>query len=241
MGDGMADTQYLTCSVCGGTQFRAGPVIWPELAAEWQLSDPERAYVDRQQGCGCMACGANLRIIALTNAVRAFVGTPRTLMQAIMQGELRHLRVLDCNGADGLSAALAALPGYFRADYPQYDMRQLPFPDNSFDLIVHSDTLEHIEHPVVALQECRRVLDPAGRLCFSVPIIHGRLTRNRAGLPPSYHGSPSANRGDFIVHSEFGADFYSYVYQAGFTDLALTQVDFPSALAISAWVAPPPL
>src|SRR5208282_3830755 len=42
-------------------------------------------------------------------------------------------------------------------------------------LVIHSDTLEHVERPVRALEECRRVLAPGGRVCFTVPIIVGRL------------------------------------------------------------------
>lgn len=182
-----------------------------------------------------------MRIIALGNAIRSFVRTALPLRQAIEIGQLSHLRILDCNGAEGISTALAVLPSYQRADYPEYDMRRLPFPDGAFDLVVHSDTLEHIEYPIVALQECRRILGADGRLCFTVPIIHGRLTRNRAGLPPSYHGMPGDDRDDYIVHTEFGADAWALVHEAGFTSLSFNQVEFPSAIAISAWMEASPV
>jgi len=227
----------LNCSICGGDQFREQRVLLPELIAQWQLSESEREYVDRQQGRGCSTCGANLRIIALGNAVREMGGTALPLRCAIESGQLGGWRVLDCNGAEGLSHVLSTLGAYQRVDYPEYDLMHLPFPDGSFDLVVHSDTLEHVEHPVVALEECRRVLAPGGRLCFTVPIIHGRLTRNRAGLAPSYHGDP-ANFDDYLVHTEFGADVWTYVYQAGFTNLTFHRVEFPSAIAISAWTEP---
>lgn len=229
----------LICSICGGGSFREQVVLWPALIAEWQLADHERAYVDRQQGCLCTGCGANLRIIALADAIRAHAATLLPLKTAVAQGLLDRWRVLDCNGADGLSAVLAALPGYVRADYPAVDIRQLPKADASFDLVIHSDTLEHVENPLRALEECRRVLAPGGRLCFTVPTIHGRLTRDRAGLPPSYHGDPSEGRGDYLVQTEFGADMWTYVLAAGFTGLAINQVDWPSAIAISAWAGPP--
>lgn len=57
------------CSICGGAAFRHKAVLWDGLVAEWQLDDEERAYVDRQQGTACVDCGANLRIMALANAV----------------------------------------------------------------------------------------------------------------------------------------------------------------------------
>lgn len=225
----------VNCSICGGTAFKEQRVLWEELVAEWQLSERERDYIDRQQGCACISCGANLRIVALGEAIRAMIGTLLPLRNAVASGLISHLRILDCNGAVGISDVLSVLPNYRRADYPNYDMRQLPFRSGSFDLIIHSDTLEHIEHPVVALQECRRLLAPTGRLCFTVPIVFGRLTRNRAGLPPSYHGDPAVDRNAFLVHSEFGADAWTLIHEAGFSNLMLNEVDFPSAIAISAW------
>jgi len=41
------------------------------------------------------------------------------------------------------------------------------------DLIVHSDTLEHVDDPVAALTECRRIATPSGACCFTIPIIAG--------------------------------------------------------------------
>lgn len=150
-------------------------------------------------------------------------------------GVLDHLRILDLNGAEGLSVTLSALPGYRRGDYPEVDMHDLPFEDGSYDLVIHSDTLEHVSDPVKALKECRRLLAAEGRLCFTVPAIVGRLSRSRQGLAKSYHGNPEDGRDDFLVHTEFGADAWCYVMRAGFTKLTLNQVNFPAALAITAW------
>ncbi len=228
-------TAPLTCSICGGEEFREGAVLWPELVAEWQLNQAEVRYIDRQQGCACIGCNANLRVIALGNSVRAAMGTSLFLTEAVASGAFDDWKVLDINGADGISTELARLPGYVRADYPQFDMRNLPLADGMLDLVIHSDTLEHIEHPVLALEECRRVLRPGRRLCFTVPIIVGRKTRDRAGLPSSYHGDPAGLAADFVVHTEFGADVWTQVMQAGFSDVVLSQVEYPSGIAVSAW------
>lgn len=225
----------LVCSICGSADFRFANVLWPELVAEWQLSRHEQAYVDRQQGCSCIRCGASLRIVALGNAVRSFARTQRCLRDVVTAGELDAWAILDCNGAEGISHVLAGLPGYHRADYPEHDMMNLSFDDGAFDLVIHSDTLEHIENPVRALEECRRVLKPSGRLCFTIPIINGRLSRNRSGLAASYHGAAGDGLNDFRVHTEFGADAWTIVQEAGFTSLTLTAVDYPSAIAITAW------
>jgi SAM-dependent methyltransferase len=45
----------------------------------------------------------------------------------------------------------------------------LPFPDGSFDCVLSTQVLEHLEDPSLALAECARVLRPSGFLILSVP------------------------------------------------------------------------
>lgn len=49
------------------------------------------------------------------------------------------------------------------------DATRLAFPDNSFQILIASDVLEHIEHPAEALKDWRRVLAPNGKLIVFVP------------------------------------------------------------------------
>ena len=221
----------LICSNCGGTQFGVFEVLWPELSAAWQLSAEEIAYVNDQQGRHCKSCGANLRAMALGDALRRVFGTERCVREYVGAPPDRPPRILDVNGIPAVSDTLAGLPGYVRADYPTVDLHQLPYADGSFDLVVHSDTLEHVGHPIRALEECRRVLTPGGHLCFTIPVIVGRLSRSRAGLAASHHGSPGTEADDFLVHTEFGADAWTFPLRAGFTDVSVVQIDYPSALA----------
>jgi SAM-dependent methyltransferase len=48
-------------------------------------------------------------------------------------------------------------------------LEELPFPDGSFDLILTTDVLEHIERDHVALTELRRVAAREARLLITVP------------------------------------------------------------------------
>ena len=52
--------------------------------------------------------------------------------------------------------------------------RPLPFPDGSFDLVVCTETLEHVRDVQLFLSEVRRVLEPGGRLAMTTP-AHRRL------------------------------------------------------------------
>jgi SAM-dependent methyltransferase len=209
-------------------------VIWDDLAAEWQLSPDERASVDRQQGKVCTACGANLRSIALADSIREAVGTNLTLQAFVASPSAASLTVLEINEAGTLSPILRGMSGHTLATYPAVDMHCLPYPDDSFDLVVHSDTLEHVSQPIRALSECRRVLRPGGSLCFTIPTVIGRLTRSRAGLPKSFHGAPDTGLDDQLVHTEFGADMWTFVLVAGFSSLMIHAVSFPDATSISA-------
>jgi SAM-dependent methyltransferase len=224
----------MRCSVCGGASFTDRAILWDGLATEWQLSPNERAYIDRQQGTQCASCRANLRSIALSDAIRSAVGTTLTLREFAQTPDAARLAILEINEAGDLSPTLRQFPGHVLATYPDVDMHAMPYADEMFDIVVHSDTLEHVAQPIRALSECSRVLRTGGTLCFTIPTIVGRLTRSRAGLPKSFHGSPATGSDDFSVQTEFGADMWTYVIQAGFSSVAINSVDFPSALAISA-------
>lgn len=224
----------MICGICGGTSFKKHRVLWEALINEWQISQAETDYIDRQQGETCNLCGANLRSIALANAVRTFLGT-NALLQEISTSELgKSTSILEINEAGMLTPFLKSFDRYVFGAYPEVDMHAIPYADDIFDLVIHSDTLEHIKNPIHALTECRRVLKPGGALCFTVPVIVGRLSRNRDGLPKSYHGSPGVMQEDFVVHTEFGADTWAYVMEAGFTNISIHSVGYPAAIAFLA-------
>jgi SAM-dependent methyltransferase len=45
----------------------------------------------------------------------------------------------------------------------------IPLPDAGVDVIVSFETIEHVPHPEIFLDECRRVLSPGGLLVISTP------------------------------------------------------------------------
>ena len=62
---------------------------------------------------------------------------------------------------------LAAERGFSHIETRQGDVEQIPFGDNSFDVVVSRYSAHHWPDPLTALQECARVLKPGGRFILS--------------------------------------------------------------------------
>lgn len=221
------------CVCCGAQSFAFRKILWPELCEEWGLSREEIEYVDIQQGFHCTECGSNARSMTLAQAImeafhyegifRNFANDPRAA----------GLDILEINEAGNLTQFISKLPRYKLITYPDYDMTALKLGDQAFDLVIHSDTLEHVPNPVRGLSECRRVLRSGGVLAYTVPMIVERLTRTRAGLPKSYHGEKNG-REDHIVQTEYGADAWREIIKAGFSSCTIHSIAHPSAHAFVA-------
>ncbi len=145
------------CSVCGGNEFYTRDVLWPELVADWQLSPHEVEYVNRQQGFYCTSCGNNLRSMVLANAIFRSYCFSGTLNQFVESDLGKRLKVLEINEAGGLSPTLRKFSYHQLVRYPEYDMTYLQLGSDRYDLVIHSDTLEHVPNPEMGLSECRRI------------------------------------------------------------------------------------
>jgi ubiquinone/menaquinone biosynthesis C-methylase UbiE len=69
---------------------------------------------------------------------------------------------------------------------------KLPFQDAMFDAVVIIDLLEHLQQDAEFIQECHRVMKPAGRLIVNVPHVKRRAVlpplRRMLGLTDDLHG-----------------------------------------------------
>jgi SAM-dependent methyltransferase len=71
-------------------------------------------------------------------------------------------------------------------DYPGYDGKILPFPDNSQDFVYNSHCLEHIADYKQAIREWYRVIKTGGFFIITVP--HQFLYEKKLNLPSRYNG-----------------------------------------------------
>lgn len=223
-----------SCPVCGGTTFTSANVLWPDLIREWNLSSSEVQYINRQQGLACTGCGNNLRSMALAAAMLRCCSFVGTLQDAMDEPRIARLHVLELNYAGGLTSILKKGLNHRCLSYPRIDLEALDLPSDTYDLVLHSDTLEHVPNPEIALAECRRVLKADGFCVFTVPVVVGRLSRSRLDCAPSYHGDPDDPRPDLLVHTEFGADVWTHVLKAGFGSCTIDCTEFPAGLALVA-------
>ena len=209
------------CSVCGGdARFVRNRWMLPaELARSW----PE-GFVDRESLL-CSGCGSSSRVRGVADVLASLYGSGGTSVADLVEEEaFRSLRVLELNAIGRMHAVLARLPNLTYAEYPEEDVTALSYADASFDLVLTSDTLEHVEDPMRGFREIHRVLRPGGRHVFTVP-IDPRLetSRSRAGGPAEHHGrggGPFAlvtRKADMLAHTDFGADLPDWLARSGFS------------------------
>ena len=226
------------CGTCG---FAGKPlhreVLWPELVAEWELTPEWHRWMDEREGSCCTWCGSSLRSGLLAAAIVAAANRQSTssashLNELFRNPLARKLAIAEINSAGNLHRYLTRCPGLRFSEFgstspaiPSEDLMQLSYESASFDLVITSDTLEHVPDIDRALSETCRILKPGGMHVFSVPVVWDRPTRRRAALtdgvlthflPPSYHGAAEQNKTDFLVFNEFGADFPATCARAGY-------------------------
>lgn len=223
------------CPVCGADEFSFSPVLWKKLVREWKLSPEEEYAINLQQGYCCTKCGSNLRSMTLAAAILRIFNPSATFQELCSSdAEFRSMKVLEINEAGSLSRFTQNLPYRELARYPDVNMEKMPYHDATWDLILHSDTLEHVRHPETALAECFRTLKHKGFMAWTVPLLVGRMTRRRGIFRGSYHGAPDMRAPDYRVVTEYGADAWCEAMRAGFAEVSIFSLVYPACIAMMA-------
>ena len=171
----------------------------------------------------CPICEKKVRFVAEESWYRDYLICPscrslprnRALFYVLNREfpNFRELKIHESSPLDYIARAMFRnSPGYsashFWSDIPLgterwgytcQDLENLTFPDESFDLFITMDVMEHILDPIKAFQEIARVLRPGGAHIFTVPLYNRGATITRAIrkgsnvkllMPPQYHGNP---------------------------------------------------
>ncbi len=151
----------------------------------------------------------------------------------------RNLRIHESSpGSRGASVKLmkqctAYVPSQYFADMApgkvhasgclNQDLENQTFDDESFDLVVTQDVLEHVFNPAKAFAEIARTLRKGGAHVCTVPLVQkSKASRARAAIgvdgithmfEPQYHGNPIDPSGSLVTW-DWGYDIVDFIYRS---------------------------
>jgi SAM-dependent methyltransferase len=250
------------CSACGcATTFTFNRWVIPDdLRAAWGDPAVGDAYA-RRESMFCRRCCASLRVRRFSEVLLSLYGPGLPSVAALVRDPgFRALDVAEINTIGSMGSLHAQLRQLPRLAFSEYagpdrlgklvdgvrneDVSRLTYPDASFDLLLSSDTLEHVPDFGAALRESRRVLRTGGRHLFTVPIVATRpTTETRATLgpsgapvhhmPPLFHGRGAGLYrhvpvgADMLTFTEFGRDLVDHIAAAGLEPEVFARDDDP--------------
>ena len=103
------------------------------------------------------------------------------------------------------------------------NLESLTFADESIDIHISQDVLEHVLRPTMAFREIARTLKPGGMHIFTVPLVK----KNQPSSPrvkvngdsfecietPEYHSNPVGN-GKSLVTYDWGFDICKHIHES---------------------------
>jgi SAM-dependent methyltransferase len=218
-------------------------VINRQTLKDWGNKETANEYLVRESSF-CGGCGAPFRIRRIAEVLleKMCKQNHNFLNQCLYSGEFNDLSILQLNeigGVGSLQKTLGNAPNvtttFYNTEYDfgkvingfsNQDMSNLTFESNSFDLVLHSEVLEHVVDFCQAHLESIRVLKSGGVLIFTVPIqLNNAKTISRFEVDPfgelilqtpkiwhGWAGGPFAilpKRDDYLELHSFGADAFS--------------------------------
>jgi SAM-dependent methyltransferase len=215
---GLAQLRLSECAVAAGRCPYCGPTLFVRLNLQ-------------SGGLRCARCSAGIVQLSLGWALREQVGSVAALDVCELSARGALAAYLHRN------ARTAAISEYFPDIAPGSvhegvrveDVQRLTYADASFDLVTHTEVLEHVPDDARALTELLRVLRPGANMLFTVPLHAGANTIERARLrdgaiehflEPVYHVDP-LQRAGILAFRDYGLDVVDRVREAGFTDVRI--------------------
>jgi SAM-dependent methyltransferase len=110
---------------------------------------------------------------------------------------------------------LRGLKGYDKIDFVS-DISNIPVDDESFDVILCTEVLEHIPYPIIAVKEFSRILKRGGVLLLSAPLgsgLHQEPYHFYGGYTPYWYDKFLTEYGFKIIELEPNMKFNSFFSQ----------------------------
>jgi glycosyltransferase involved in cell wall biosynthesis/2-polyprenyl-3-methyl-5-hydroxy-6-metoxy-1,4-benzoquinol methylase/GT2 family glycosyltransferase/organic radical activating enzyme len=234
------------CIICGqNSTFRFdNGIITPQLKDVWGITDEMADAFNHRESQFCSFCGSSLRVRQLCTALiqtfsemsgRAYDSFTDLLEDA----EFRRLRIAEINACGAFHNYLKQHPNLYYSEYvpgvpcgSEYngirceDLQELTYPNDYFDIILTSDTLEHVPDLDKAWSEIRRTLKLGGYHIFTIPVVPSQpITRQRARL--------SGGRTEYLTEPAYHGREWGVEDQLVYTDFAMDVVDALNKLGLS--------
>ena len=192
-----------------------------------------------RESYSCRRCNASLRYREQARLILKYFSREHSdhLADLIHESEFRNLQIYEPGLIGPFRRIFNKLPGYrnsyfwedvelgdFRKGVQSQDLMNLTYTDNSFDLVLSSDILEHVRKPFIAFREIDRILKPGGFHIFSIPLMRPMppatvFRVDTSGpedvfvLPKHYHGGPMGKKS--LVYTDFGEDMVDIMASYG--------------------------
>jgi len=187
----------------------------------------------------CPRCGGSRRNSDLAKIIINTFSHQDDISLSQAEPYFRHLGIYETQASGPIHNFLKGLPHYCCSEYfddvPNgnrnkdgilcENLQDLSFPDETFDLVITQDVLEHVDHPEKAFSEINRVLKPGGYHIFTIPYHESTPTLRRIVVnngekihtyPQVYHGDPLREQGA-LVFTDFGSDMNIMIEKLGFS------------------------
>ena len=104
---------------------------------------------------------------------------------------------------------------YTALDY-ESDITSIPVHDNSFDVVLCTEVLEHVPRPILALQEIARILRLGGKLILTAPLgaaLHQEPYHFYGGFTPYWYYTFLPEAAMDVISIEANRGFFSWFGQ----------------------------
>jgi hypothetical protein len=150
----------MNCFACGvySEKWAYGDPVDEHLAHTWGISEGIKRLFNYREGTLCPSCGISLRAIGLAHGITGqFTPDAKNFSSFVSFANKNKLKVAEINSCHQLHKQLKKIKGLILAEYGEEkkseNIEALSYKDNSFDLVLHSETLEHVSDPYKAIEE----------------------------------------------------------------------------------------
>ena len=172
----------------------------------------------------CIRCNSIPRNRALIKVLRELFPNYRALSihESSPSGPASAKLQRECPGYVPTHFYPGLEPGEYCNGFRSENLERMTFADESFDLVVTQDVMEHVLNPGPAFAEIARTLKPGGAHIFTVPLYRGRKTLVRAIEKygrieyleeKEFHGNPIDHNGSLVV-TEWGDELIDAIREA---------------------------